>query len=152
MTKRVFLLAVLFFLATLVGCEAINTGPKMVGQVIEGATGVGRDILAKSKVDEMFAASEGQAVNPEFYVTTFAGTGVYVHTTFGLTGADVSYDLTAKGTGVEGPLPPEIQLQVLEVWNNGALSVTERERLVFELIRDYLIGEGVLSPVSGEGE
>ena len=115
------------------GCQALNSGPRLMERVAEGVTATAGTLIARFDPTEMTAGADGSVNDPEFVLEGFVATGVVYKVTARLIGADLSFDIDAAGTGSD-TVYPDVMSYVRETWGRSALSEDERKLLITEAI------------------
>jgi hypothetical protein len=136
----------------LAGCEAINSGPKMMTTVAQGVTTFGTVMIERLDPTEMTASASGSVTNPQFVSDGFVGTGVGWHMTLQLVGADLRFGVAAAGHGSKAMDPATVK-QISDIWMDPVHNEQERQALIGQAVMQWLLKQTVSpteAPSSGD--
>lgn len=115
-----------------VGCSLINSGPRLMQTIAEGAVATGNTLVAKMNPRDMTAGSSGEVHNPEFELSGFVASGVVYNLNARLIGAELDYNIVAGGTG--GAIDPTVVKQIEDIWINDDVPDSKRLDAVLAII------------------
>ncbi len=131
------------------GCEAMNSGPRMMERVVEVGGATASTLLATYQPTQTQASVEGSINDPRYRVKMFAGTGVYFDTIMSLEGADLRFNVVSAGEGRD--IDDSFRKELLSIIGRGDLAEEAKQKAIMDVITRWMLAkaEAVVPPPGG---
>lgn len=127
------------------GCSALDSGPKVMRQVGEGAITVATTLASQMSPKNLTASASGDVKNPEYQCSGFVGTGVQWNLTIRLIGADLDFDIAGAGAGKSAP-DERLLSAITEIQGRPDLTGEAKSGMVGRIIAEWLASRPAKAP------